>query len=65
MTGVQTCALPILTPISVTYNNFYDLDNLTINTVPNNDIILPLRNRILAIDENNYQSIQIEMVAES
>lgn len=46
-------------------NDFYDTNVVTINTVPQSDIISPVRNRILAIDENNYQSIQLEVLAES
>ena len=52
-------------PSSITTNNFYDPNILTVNVIPNSEIIPPVRNRILAIDENNTQSIQIEMVAES
>jgi hypothetical protein len=52
-------------PLAIGANDFYDTDVVTVNVVPNSDIIYPLRNRILAIDENNYQSIQVEVVAES
>lgn len=54
-----------ITPLAVSPNDFYDTNVVSVNVVPNGDIIYPLRNRILAIDENNYQSIQIEVVAES
>lgn len=53
-----------LQPILVLPNDYYDTDVVTVNVSPNSDIIQPLRNRILAIDENNYQSILINMVAE-
>lgn len=54
-----------LNPVSVTPNDFYDTDVLTINAVPQEEIISPLRNRILVIDSNVAQSIQLEMIAES
>lgn len=54
-----------LLPLSVGDNPIYDDDVLTINAPTENEIIIPLRNRILTIDENNPQSIQIEMVAEN
>lgn len=53
-----------LTPLYVEKNSFYDTNIMTVNVVPNGDIIPPSRNRILAIDENNFQSIQIEVIAE-
>jgi hypothetical protein len=58
-------ALTSLTPTSVTTNDFYLKDVLTISAVPDDDIITPLRNRILTIDQSINQTIQIEMVAES
>jgi len=51
-------------PSAVISNDYYDLDILTINAVPGGEIIPPLRNRILTVDDNNIQSIQLEMVAE-
>lgn len=54
-----------ITPLVVEYNDYYDTNVVAINAVPNSDIIVPVRNRILAIDENNYQSIQLEIIAES
>lgn len=57
--------LDSLTPISMPANDFYDQDTLTINVVPEQGVIVPLRNRILAIDTNNIQAIQLDMVAET
>ena len=57
--------LSSLTPISMPANDFYDQDVLTINVVPEQGVIVPLRNRILAIDTNNIQAIQLDMVAET
>jgi hypothetical protein len=37
---------------------------MTVNVIPASDIINPSRNRIIAIDENNYQSIQLEVIPE-
>ena len=57
--------LDSLTPMSVVSNDFYDQDVLTVNVVPEQGVIEPLRNRILAIDTNNIQAIQIELVPET
>jgi hypothetical protein len=54
-----------LFPISVINNPFYDRDVLTINVVPNQNVIDPLRNRIVAIDTNNEQAIQLTLVPKS
>ena len=51
-------------PSAVLTNDFYDTDILTINAVPGGEVIPPLRNRILTVDENNIQSVQLEMIAE-
>jgi hypothetical protein len=47
---------------NVLANEFYPENVLTINVIPEEDIITPLRNRILAIDINNPQNIQIQLV---
>lgn len=54
-----------LSPLAVTTNDFYGTDLVTFNVIPADEIIVPTRNRILAIDNNNLQSIQVEMIAES
>lgn len=46
-------------------NDFYSQNILTVSAIPEDEIIPPLRNRILAIDPNNAQSIQIQMVPEN
>lgn len=46
-------------------NDFYNNGILTITASPEDEIIQPLRNRILAIDPNNSQSIQIQVVPET
>jgi hypothetical protein len=46
-------------------NRYYDTDVMTVNFPLEREIITPLRNRILSIDENDPLAIQIEMVAES
>jgi hypothetical protein len=51
-------------PSAVVSNDYYDTDVLTINAVPGGEVIPPLRNRILTVDDNNIQSVQIEMIAE-
>ncbi|NDB58588.1 hypothetical protein EB001_09095 [bacterium] len=45
-------------------NRYYDTDVFTVNIPSEKDIILPLRNRILTIDENDPLAIQITMYAE-
>jgi hypothetical protein len=57
--------LTALNPLNVTKNEYYGTDILTLNSVPFEDIIVPQRNRILSIDENNIQSIQLEIIAET
>lgn len=47
---------------SVILNSFYDENVLTVNTVAADEIIYPSRSRIFAIDMNNPQSIQLEIV---
>lgn len=56
--------LDLLFTTAVVPNDFYETNVLTINAVPGDEIIEPLRNRIVTIDMNNAQSIQIEMVPE-
>jgi hypothetical protein len=51
--------------LAVASNPFYDKNVLTINIVPEKNVITPLRNRLLAIDTNNAQSIQIKMVPQA
>lgn len=51
-------------PSAVLTNDYYDTNILTVNVVPNGEVIPPLRNRILTVDDNNIQSVQIEMIAE-
>lgn len=53
-----------LTPIDVIQNTNYARNVLTINAPSEDEIIPPLRNRILSIDESNALSIDIDMVAE-
>jgi hypothetical protein len=53
-----------LLPQAIGINDFYDNDIMTVNVIPASDIINPSRNRIIAIDENNYQSIQLEVIPE-
>lgn len=52
-------------PLEVISNDFYEANYLTVSTVPELEVIPPLRNRILSIDNNNIQSIQLEIVAGS
>lgn len=57
--------LTSLKALAVTRNQFYDNDVLTLSVQPYNEIISPLRNRILSIDFNDSQSILLEMVPEA
>jgi hypothetical protein len=63
LSGLVT--LDSLYTIGTDINDFYAEGILTVNVAPEEEIILPLRNRILAIDTNNPQSIQIQMVPET
>lgn len=54
--------LTSLFPLNIINNPYYDRDILTINVVPNETVIEPLRNRIVAIDTNNDQAIQLTLV---
>ena len=45
-------------------NRYYNTDILTISSPIENEIILPIRNRILTIDENDPIALQIEVVSE-
>lgn len=45
-------------------NDFYDTNVLVMNLPINTEVIQPLRNRILEIDENDALAVQIEMIAE-
>jgi hypothetical protein len=56
--------LNAIKPSAVVTNDYYDTDILTISAVPGGEVIPPLRNRILTVDDNNIQSVQIEMIAE-
>jgi hypothetical protein len=47
---------------SVILNEYYDENVLTVNAVAADEIIYPSRSRIFAIDMNNPQSIQLEIV---
>lgn len=53
-----------LTPISLTANDFYPDDTLTFNVPAQSEIIPPLRNRILSIDEGDAYAIQLSVEAE-
>jgi hypothetical protein len=57
-------ALNAIQPSAIVSNDYYDTDVLTFNIVSGTEIIQPLRNRILTMDENNIQTVQIEIVAE-
>ena len=56
--------LNTIKPSSVVTNDYYDTNVLTMNVVAGDEVIPPLRNRILTLDMNNIQSIQLEMIAE-
>jgi hypothetical protein len=59
-----TIILNSLRATGLTDNAFYPDDYLTINIQADEDIIYPLRNKILTLDTNDSKSIQITMVAE-
>ena len=51
-------------PSAVVTNDYYDTNILTMNVVAGEEVIPPLRNRILALDSDNIQSVQLEMIAD-
>lgn len=51
--------------VNAVQNSTYANNVITINTVPQNEIISPLRNRILTLDANDSKAIIIELVKES
>lgn len=53
-----------ISPTAVVTNDFYDTNVVTFNVVSDSEIIPPVRNRILTLEDTNAQSIQLEMVAE-
>lgn len=57
-----TITFTSLTVLSVLSNAFYDKNIMTVNVVPELSVIPPLRNRLLAIDTNNAQAVQLNMV---
>ena len=54
-----------LTPTDVLDNDYYDDNVITLNVVPKNNLIVPERNTIFDIDEDDSSSISITMVPES
>lgn len=52
-------------PIALVNNEYYDSTVLTINIQPEEDVIPPVQNRILDIDEFDASSIQVIMVPEN
>lgn len=52
------------TPISLSPNDYYPNDTLTFNVPSQNEIIYPLRNRILSIDEGDSYAIQLSVEPE-
>lgn len=59
-----TITLDSIKVFSVMENDFYDDDTLTFKIQADEDIIKPLRNRILVIDDADAKSKQITMIAE-
>jgi len=49
---------------SVTENDFYDDNYLSINIVSDTEVITPLRNRIVTIDEDDPKSVSLDVVSE-
>jgi hypothetical protein len=54
----------LLNPTALVENDRYDSITLTINAVPQEGIIRPLRNRILDIDETDSGSVIVNMIPE-
>lgn len=56
--------LESFTPLSLSPNDYYQSDVLTFNVPSESQIIYPLRNRILSIDEGDSYALQISVEAE-
>lgn len=52
-------------PTALINNEYYDKTILTLNIQPEDDVIYPIQNRILDIDEYDASAIQITMVPEN
>lgn len=50
---------------SVESNDFYDPNVLAVSVIPQEQVILPGRNRILSLDVNDPLSIQLEMIEQA
>ena len=59
-----TVTLNSIKPSAVLTNDFYDINILTMNVVAGEEVIPPLRNRILTMDDKNIQTVQLEIIAE-
>jgi hypothetical protein len=51
-------------PISLTENDYYPNDTLTFNIPAESQIITPIRNRIISIDEGDSYAIQLSVEPE-
>jgi hypothetical protein len=60
-----TITLTSLLATNVTSNDFYETNVLALNAVPEEEIITPLRNRILTIDQSIIPTVQLEVVPEA
>ena len=63
LNGIVT--LTSLNVQGVFLNSYYDQNILTVNVVPELTVIPPLRNRLLVVDTNNIQSVQLNMVPQT
>lgn len=52
-----------LTALGTPENRFYDTDQFTINVALEKELVVPKRNQIVVIDENDPVSIQIEAIS--
>jgi hypothetical protein len=52
-------------PTALINNEYYDPTILTLNIQPEDDVIYPVQNRILDIDQYDASAIQITMVPEN
>lgn len=57
--------LTAIKALNVATNDFYDANILAVSAVPQSQTISPQRNRIITIDMDNFQSIQLEAIAQT
>lgn len=59
-----TIVLTSFNPTAITTNSLYESNVLTFNVLPDVEILQPIRNKIITLDESDSTSVQVEVTAE-